>query len=141
MKREFSAGGVLFKGNEVLLILNPSGVWTFPKGNIEPGETPQQTAVMEVEEETGISGRVVKRIGDITYWYQMGGEKILKKVTYFLMEYEKGEVSPSWEVKDAGFFNRDEVPDLLKYRGDKEIFKKALSAHRRPEPPELFKRD
>ncbi len=126
IKREFSAGGVLFKGDEVLLIKNPSGKWTFPKGNVEEGERPEDTAVREVEEETGIKGKIVKPLGDVKYWYMLKGEKIFKRVVYYLMEYEGGEPSPSWEVQDARFFPAEEVKKLLKYKGDKEIFKRAL---------------
>ena len=126
MKREFSAGGVLFKNGEVLLIKNPSGVWSFPKGNIEPGEKPEETAVREVYEETGVKGEIVDYIGETHYWYTLKGEKIFKTVKYYLMKYKEGEPKPSWEVKDAKFFPTQEVEKLLRYKGDKEIFKKAL---------------
>ncbi len=132
VKREFSAGGVLFKGDEVLLIKNPSGKWTFPKGNIEEGERPEDTAVREVEEETGIKGKIVKPLGDIKYWYMLKGERIFKKVVYYLMEYEGGEPLPSWEVQDARFFPAEEVKKLLKYKGDREIFKRALEEKAKP---------
>lgn len=126
MKREFSAGGVLFKDRSVLLIKTPSGVWSFPKGNVEKGEKPEEAAVREVIEETGVKGKVVDYIGEISYWYQLKGEKIFKRVKYFLMEYLEGEPQPSWEVLDAKFFPVEEANKLLKYKGDKEIFKKAL---------------
>jgi 8-oxo-dGTP diphosphatase len=138
MKREFSAGGVLFKGREVLLILNPSDVWTFPKGNIEEGEKPEETAIREVEEETGVRGRIIKRIGEITYWYVREGDKVFKKVIYFLMEYDSGEPKPSWEVKDARFFELEEAGRKLKYKGDRKIFELSLRLRERPEPPKLF---
>ncbi|EDP75922.1 NUDIX hydrolase [Hydrogenivirga sp. 128-5-R1-1] len=126
MRREFSAGGVLFKDGEVLLIKNPSGVWTFPKGNIEKGEKPEDTAVREVLEETSVKGEVVDYVGEIRYWYQLKGEKIFKKVKYYLMRYLGGEPKPSWEVEDARFFPVEEAKKLLKYKGDREIFRKAL---------------
>jgi len=126
VEREFSAGGVLFKGEEVLLIKNPSGKWTFPKGNVEEGEKPEETAVREVEEETGVRGRILGFLGDIKYWYMREGKRIFKRVVYYLMEYEKGEPKPSWEVQDAEFFPLKEAEKLLKYKGDREIFKKAL---------------
>ena len=126
MRREFSAGGVLFKDNFVLLIKNPSGLWTFPKGLIEEGEPPEQTALREVYEETGIKGKVLDYIGEVQYWYQLHGEKILKKVKYYLMKYVEGEPKPSWEVEEAKFVPVENAEKLLKYKGDKEIFKKAL---------------
>ncbi len=137
MRRKFSAGGVLFRNGEVLLIKNPSGVWTFPKGNIEEGEKPEETAVREVLEETGVRGEVVDYIGEISYWYQFEGEKVFKRVKYFLMRYVEGEPRPSWEVKDAGFFPVKEARKLLKYRGDREIFQKALE-RLRPQSSEIL---
>jgi len=124
--RQFSAGGVLFKGDEVLLVKNPSGVWTFPKGLVEKGEKPEETAVREVLEETGVKGKVKEELGEISYWFNLKGEKVFKKVRFYLMDYISGEPKPSWEVKEARFFPVKEAEKLLKYKGDKEVFKKAL---------------
>ena len=126
MIKEFSAGGVLFRGDEVLLIKNPSGVWSFPKGIVEEGENPEETALREVYEETGIKGRILSYIGEIGYWYVRNGQKVQKRVAYYLMEYLEGEPKPSWEVQDASFFSVQEAEKLLKYKGDRQVFKKAL---------------
>ena len=134
MRREFSAGGVLFRDGEVLLIKNPSGVWSFPKGNIEKGEKPEETAVREVLEETNVKGKVIDYVGEISYWYQLKGERIFKRVKYYLMEYVEGEPRPSWEVLDAKFFPVEKARELLKYKGDKEIFRKALDKLRGSAP-------
>ena len=128
MRREFSAGGVLVRNREVLLVKNPSDVWTFPKGLIEHGERPEETAVREVLEETGVEGEVVGPLGEITYWYTSGGERVFKSVRFYLMRYVRGEPKPSWEVKDARFFPLEEARGLLKYRGDREVFERALRA-------------
>ena len=124
-RREHSAGGVLLKNGEVLLALNSSNVWTFPKGLVEEGESAQDAAVREVQEETGIKGRVIKPLGYIEYWYLWEGVKVKKRVDYFLMLYEGGELKPSWEVKDAKFFPVDKVKSVLKYKGDKQIWERA----------------
>jgi 8-oxo-dGTP diphosphatase len=59
IRREFSAGGVVIKDKrEVLLIKNPSNIWTFPKGHIEKGETREQAAVREVKEETNVDAQI-----------------------------------------------------------------------------------
>ncbi len=127
MIEEVSAGGVLFKDREVLLIKNPSGIWTFPKGLIERGEIPEETATREVFEETGIKGRIIAPLGEIRYWYMREGQKVRKRVIFFLMEYLEGEPKASWEVQEASFFPIQEVKRLLKYKGDKEIFEKSLN--------------
>ncbi|MCS7171461.1 MAG: NUDIX hydrolase [Aquificaceae bacterium] len=127
MMEEFSAGGVLFRGDEVLLIKSPSETWTFPKGLIEAGEKPEDTAVREVFEETGIRGKVLALLGEVTYWYMREGKRIRKRVVFYLMDYLGGEPKPSWEVKDARFVHAREAGLLLKYKGDKEMLEKALS--------------
>jgi len=126
MRKEFSAGGVLFRNGEVLLIKNPSGVWTFPKGLVEEGESPEEAAVREVLEETGIRGEIAGYLGEISYWYQMKGERIFKRVRYYLMRYAGGSLTPSYEVLEASFFPVETARKLLKYKGDREIFRKAL---------------
>jgi 8-oxo-dGTP diphosphatase len=124
---EFSAGGVVIKDREVLLVKNPSGIWTFPKGIVESGEIPEHAAIREVEEETGIKGEILQKIGEIEYFYMREGKRIKKRVLYFLMRYKAGEPKASWEVLDARFFTWKEAENLVKYKGDKEILKKALS--------------
>ncbi len=126
MKREFSAGGVLVKEGKVLLIKNPSDVWSFPKGIVEEGESPEDTAIREVYEEAGVRGKIISELGEVVYWYVREGERIRKSVLYYLMEYVEGEPKPSWEVKDAKFFPLEEARKLLKYKGDKEILRKAI---------------
>jgi 8-oxo-dGTP diphosphatase len=127
-RREYSAGGVVIKDKrEVLLIKNPSNIWTFPKGHIEPGETKEQAALREVKEETNIDAEIVDYLGEISYFFTWGGVKIYKTVYFFLMRYIAGIPVPSWEVKDARFFPLEKAKKLLKYKGDKEIFAKALN--------------
>ncbi|RTZ68303.1 MAG: NUDIX hydrolase [Aquificaceae bacterium] len=127
VRREFSAGGVVIKDKrEVLLIKNPSNIWTFPKGHIEKGETKEQAAVREVKEETNIDAQIVTYLGEISYFFTWGGVRIHKTVYFFLMKYIAGIPVPSWEVKDARFFPIEKVEGILKYRGDKEIFLKAM---------------
>jgi len=126
-RREYSAGGVVIKDRrEVLLIKNPSGIWTFPKGHIEPGETKEQAAVREVKEETNIDAEIVDYLGEISYSFVWAGVRIYKTVYFFLMRYVAGIPAPSWEVKDARFFDLERAKKLLRYKGDKAIFSRAL---------------
>ena len=126
-RREYSAGGVVVKDKrEILLIKNPSNIWTFPKGHIEPGETKEQAAIREVKEETNIDAEIVDYLGEISYFFTWSGVKIYKTVYFYLMKYISGIPVPSWEVKDARFFPIDRVKRLLKYKGDKEIFENTL---------------
>jgi 8-oxo-dGTP pyrophosphatase MutT (NUDIX family) len=97
-----SAGGLVIDGRRILLISTQAGRrWQLPKGHIEEGETPQQAAVREVREETGVTGRVVASLPGIEYWFvEKGGRRVHKEVDYFLLAYVSG---------DAADFDRREV--------------------------------
>ncbi|MCS7203826.1 MAG: NUDIX hydrolase [Thermodesulfovibrio sp.] len=131
MKRVFSAGGVVYKCEKdqlkiLIIATKDKTVWSFPKGLIEEGEDEKEAALREIKEETGIEGRVVEKLGEVSYWFVMEGQKYYKTVKYFLVEYVGGEVEPSWEIDDVKWFSAEEVMERLSYRSDKEIFKKAI---------------
>jgi 8-oxo-dGTP pyrophosphatase MutT (NUDIX family) len=136
MKREFSAGGIIFnKQGQVLLIRNMAmrdpkkSYWGFPKGHIQEGESSQEAAVREVKEETGVEVSVIKKIGDSRYVFTLPatGEKIFKVVVMFAMNYEAGEVKfQEEELLDAKWFTPEDAMVLLSFSKDKEMFKKAL---------------
>lgn len=128
MKREFSAGGIVFKGKKVLLTKHSQNHhWSFPKGLIDPGQTSQEAAVREVREEGGIAAEILDRVGYSKYVYSLNGEKIFKVVTYFLMKYKSGDPKDhDWEVEEAGWFEVDEALEQLTFSQDKDLLKKAL---------------
>lgn len=131
---QFSAGGVIFRntprGSEVALI-NPKGssAWTLPKGLIDKGESPEETSAREVEEETGLKGRRIGKIGEITYWYRMKEENVRckKTVYYYLMEFEGGSTeNHDWEVEESAWVPIEEAVKKATYPGDREILTKAM---------------
>lgn len=134
IKTQVSSGGVIFRKSksrdvEIALIAVKDGkVWSLPKGLVEKGEEASETALREVREETGLSGRIVKRIGDITYWYYLKEDKAKckKTVHFFLLEYLSGSTSDhNWEVAEAEWFPIKDALMKLSYKGDKEIVLKA----------------
>jgi ADP-ribose pyrophosphatase YjhB (NUDIX family) len=68
-------------------------LWSLPKGHIEAGETAEQAALREVEEETGIAGEIVAELGVIDFWFVAEGRRIHKTVRHYLMRRVGGELS------------------------------------------------
>src|SRR3712207_1258129 len=105
---EVSAGGVVVRGDDVIVIVptrrSASGqkVLALPKGHVDPGETPLEAAQREVREEAGVEARLIEELGEVRYWYQRGGQKIAKLVTFFLFEYRSGDLDDhDAEVEEA----------------------------------------
>lgn len=107
------------------------GVWALPKGNIDPGESPAETAVREVREETGIEARLVEKLGDVRYVYtRRGGLRVFKVVSFFLLRAGRGRIGEidetmRVEVAEARWLPLEEAPRLLAYGGEREMAAKA----------------
>jgi 8-oxo-dGTP pyrophosphatase MutT (NUDIX family) len=140
MRREFSAGGVLVRKSEAGWLVaaiqpagKPEGVWALPKGRIDEGETGEVTALREIAEETGARGHLLRKLGDVKYWFNWEGERVFKIVAFFLVEYDDGELGDipeafRHEVADARWLALDEAPRLLAYDGEREMAAKAVVA-------------
>jgi 8-oxo-dGTP pyrophosphatase MutT (NUDIX family) len=101
-----------------------TGAWGFPKGFVDPGETPPQTALKEAREEAGLSGRILEPdLGG--YAYSKGGLSLW--VTVFLLEITA--VAPRWpeqRVRQRRFCSSAEVPELLGEPAWRAMFERAL---------------
>jgi 8-oxo-dGTP pyrophosphatase MutT (NUDIX family) len=140
MIREFSAGGVLvrrLRGRWWVAAIRPNGkppgTWALPKGLIDAGESGAETAVREVAEETGLSGRLEGKLGDVRYVYTRRGERVFKVVSFFLLRYRSGRVGElpagmELEVAEARWLPLDDAPRLLAYGGEREMAEKAIAA-------------
>ena len=139
MERELSAGGVLVKrirGRPMLAAIRPQGkpegVWALPKGNLDPGEKPEETALREIWEETGVRGTLVEKLGDVKYTYtRRGGVRVFKIVSFYLVAAGRGRLGEieermKVEVAEARWLPLEEAPKLLAYGGEREMAKKAL---------------
>ena len=162
-KLEHSAGGVVFKQKTAndkqpkihYLIGKHSGYhkWVLPKGLIEAGETALQTAVREVQEEMGITAKIVDPLpihtDTYTYWadykddptnvhspvrrvkkYQEEGGhqiKVTKTVDFYLLEWLSGDPrNHGWEMETSGWFEYNEAMSKLAFTGEKQTL---LLAH------------
>ena len=151
MLREFSAGGVLVRHTPEgweLAVIEPQReasivgesdkkrhkqVLALPKGLIDPGEKPDQTAVREVREETGLTGSILAKLGDIKYMYVRvwgDNQRVFKIVSFYLLQYESGtidDVSPAMriEVKQAQWIPLEGAERRLAYRGERDVIRLA----------------
>ncbi len=146
MVREFSAGAVVLrhmKNRWWVAVIEPGRegepedrkhVIALPKGNIDAGEKPPETAVREVREETGLRAEPVTKLADIKYVYVRkwsDGAKVFKIVSFFLMKYVSGHIGDirqnmKHEVRRAYWLSLDEAATRLSYSGEKQMAKKAL---------------
>ena len=139
MEREFSAGAVVvrrLRGRWWLAAIRPGGkregTWALPKGNVGHGESPEETAVREVTEETGLEGVSQGKLGDVRYVYTRSGNRIFKVVSFYLVRYRRGRIDDvpaafRHEVAEARWLPLDEAPRLLAYSGEREMAKNALA--------------
>ncbi len=137
--QQHSAGGVVVKseddGIHVLLIKpHNRNRWQLPKGTIDPGETSEHAAVREVREEAGVDVELLERLKPVTFFYQMKGQRYVKTVDFYLMEYVAG--SPSdhdHEVDDARWFPAKEALRTLTFESEQEVVEAGLNRwHERP---------
>lgn len=118
------AGGVLFNPQgEVLLIRDRQGYWCFPKGHVDEGENLKQTALREVEEETGIRGKIV---GELSPTYYTNNKGVAREVHWFLMR-GKGKVRLEKGLNGAGFFEPEEARRILAFPDDLGLLEEALA--------------
>jgi len=135
-RQQVSSGGVIFRrgqaGVEVALIQRTlrdgKRIWGLPKGWVEPGESFEAAAVREVREETGLSGEILRKIGEISYQFYSRENRatIDKTVHFYLMNYRGGDTADhDEEVETAAWFPIAEAEAAMVYPTEKEIVRKA----------------
>lgn len=111
-----------------------SAVTALPKGTIDEGEQPDQTALREIHEETGLQGDLIGKLADIKYVYVRNwGDhaKVFKIVSFYLLLFRSGRlgnIAPEMriEVRNAYWLPLDDAPTVLSYAGEREVVKRAL---------------
>lgn len=121
--KDTAAGGVVYAVRDgallFLFIDDRFGRLSLPKGHLEPGETEEAAALREIEEETGIQGRIVEPLGEVAYAFQdNAGERVDKTVRYFLVEATGGALKAQREeVQSALWLPLQDVLSLHDARG------------------------
>lgn len=134
---EVSAGGLVISNQNPGLVAlishrNRGGGsdWCIPKGHVELGENYLQTAIREVREETGIDGKVLEKIGEISYSFKIGPKRIRKTVHHYLLEQTGGELTfsgdPTGEVLDVQWFEIAQLDEVLAHENERKIAERAL---------------
>src|SRR4029450_1624064 len=132
-ERDFSAGGVAVRDRACVVIVptrraaNGSKVLALPKGHPEPGESAADAALREVREEAGVTATLREKLGDVRYFYQRGGLRIAKVVSFFLLDYVAGEPEEDdHEGEEGRGMPREEAAKHLTYRGERDMAARAL---------------
>ena len=133
-RSEFSAGGVVVRGRDVIVIVpvkrdaNGQRVLGLPKGHPDGAESAEEAAVREVHEETGVRAELVEKLGDIGYTYERRGRRVAKQVAFYLFEYRSGDLADhDHEIEDARWMPLVEAAQALSFQGEREMVQRALS--------------
>jgi 8-oxo-dGTP pyrophosphatase MutT (NUDIX family) len=132
--REFSAGGVVVRDGQVVVIVptrkaaDGSRVLALPKGHVDPGETPIEAAEREVREETGIVAEPVVELGESRYWYRREGRTIGKRVSFFLFDFVEGNFADhDDEVEEVRWIALERAETELTHTAEREMVTLALA--------------
>jgi ADP-ribose pyrophosphatase YjhB (NUDIX family) len=136
---EVSAGGLVVDASGKLGLLigrrdqkDLSGkriLWSLPKGHIEEGETPEEAALREVAEETGIRSKIEKPLGVIDFWFMAEGKRIHKTVHHYLFREDGGVLAAQEsEVDEVAWFPLTEIISQLAYPDEKKLIARTNAA-------------
>ncbi|RPI88999.1 MAG: NUDIX domain-containing protein [Chloroflexi bacterium] len=113
-----------------IVSVKPKLRWQLPKGIVDPGESPEVTAVREVKEEAGVETDRLALIETIEYWYRSVkyGKPVRyhKFVHFYLLLYRSGDVSEhDHEIEEARWVSFEEALEMLEFKGEREVVEKA----------------
>jgi len=114
---------VVFGPGGVLLVRYRSGAWAFPKGHVEAGETSEQTAVREVQEEGGVSAVILAKLPATRYTNDRGESR---EIDWFVMQTASTEPALEDTFGEGGFFPPEQAAQLLSYPEDRHLLSQAL---------------
>ena len=127
-----AAGGVVWRdgsgGPELLVLHRPKyDDWSFPKGKLEDGETWEQAAAREVEEETGLRCDLGEELAQTAYVDSHGRPKTVR---YWAMRMRSGSFEPHAEVDEIRWLSPPEAADTLTYERDRAVVESFTAAVR-----------
>ena len=142
-----AAGGVIARpgrngGVEIAVVHRPKyDDWSLPKGKLDPGESFEEAAIREVEEETGLRCGLERQLGDAIYQDQRGRPKVVR---YWQMAPLHGDFTPNHEVDRLEWLDLDEARKRLSYEFDRDLVEQldrgGADGRRNPPRYELYRR-
>jgi bis(5'-nucleosidyl)-tetraphosphatase len=130
LPRAKSCGAVVYREDaqvKYLLLYYGGDHWDFVKGEVEEGESEEETARRELEEETGLTD--AQFIDDfreeISYFFRSAGQTIYKQVVYFLVQVTSSTVKLSYEHAEYTWLDYDEALEKLTFKNARDVLKKA----------------
>jgi 8-oxo-dGTP pyrophosphatase MutT (NUDIX family) len=133
-KREISAGGVVYRrdGEQIEVVLASRRTrrgelaWGLAKGGIEDDESPEDAAIREVREETGLLAEIEASLGETRYFYVWENVRIRKTVHFFLMRHTGGDVEDrDDEMEEIRWFPLERALKRAAYRGERDVLGRA----------------
>ncbi len=130
---EVSAGGIVIDFDDssfpvaIIARYNRGGrlEWCLPKGHPEGEETNEEAAIREIEEETGIAGRILAPLGSVDYWFTVTNYRVHKTVHHFLLEATGGELTiendPDHEAVDVDWVPLNALGKRLSFPNERRI--------------------
>jgi 8-oxo-dGTP pyrophosphatase MutT (NUDIX family) len=130
-----SCGGVVIHRGKILGLYksykNRYEGWVLPKGTVESGETFEETALREVQEEAGVRATIVKYIGKSQYSFTVPEDMVEKEVHWYLMAADNYHSKPQREefFVDSGYYKFHEIYHMLRFSNEKQILEKAYQEY------------
>ncbi|QCY48670.1 NUDIX hydrolase [Glutamicibacter creatinolyticus] len=130
---EVSSGGIVIDFDDssfpvaIIARYNRGGrlEWCLPKGHPEGEETNEEAAIREIEEETGIAGRILAPLGSVDYWFTVTNYRVHKTVHHFLLEATGGELTiendPDHEAVDVDWVPLNALGKRLSFPNERRI--------------------
>lgn len=144
VRDEHSSGGAVVAVRDgvahvALIATRGKTRWGLPKGAVTTGETSEQAALREVQEETGLEARIVKPLDTIEYYFRVGDTLIRKRVDFYMMLHTGGTLTPQLsEVDDVEWVELSEAIQRASFDSEKtllEMVSNELSALQSSAPP------
>lgn len=127
------AGGIVFSGEDVFLLLNEKEEWVLPKGVIRPGMLSSEVALRRVEAECGISAHIISTAGETSYeFYSITRRQpVCNEIAWYIMQADGRDfcINTQLGFKDGGWFGAESMLERITYSQDRSLVR--LAAQKR----------